>query len=122
MKKDKLYISWEDYGIWIDYVIKSILKSKRKFKNVYGVPRNGLIFAVAISHQLEIPLILDKNLITDKTLIVDSITDTGKTMKEYKEENIAVIFKNKHCQIKPKFWGLLIDRWVQYSWEKDENA
>ena len=62
-------------------------------KNIYGIPRGGLVVAVALSHLLNIPLVLEKRLISRKTLIVDDISDSGKTFEK--------IIKNK------KYFGTL---------------
>jgi hypoxanthine phosphoribosyltransferase len=52
-------------------------------KNIYGIPRGGLILATILSYKLNIPIITDRNKISRKTLVVDDIINTGKTLKFY---------------------------------------
>ena len=50
--------------------------------SIYGCPRGGLIPAVMLSHKLGLPLIIDESKITEWTLIVDDICDTGETFRK----------------------------------------
>lgn len=50
---------------------------QRHVRAVYGVPRGGLVLAVAISHALRVPLVTEPG---DGVLWVDDIVDSGSTM------------------------------------------
>lgn len=49
----------------------------RAFNGVYGFPRGGLCLAVALSHQLELPLLHE---IQPDCLVVDDVYETGRTL------------------------------------------
>ena len=69
---NKSYIDWVEIDSLIFQLLYRIRTSELKFKNIYGLPRGGLIPAVMLSHRLEIPLV--KGDIGPDTLIVDDIT------------------------------------------------
>jgi len=128
IKKDGQSIevcSWENYENLIKIILNQLNK---KYKNVYGIPRGGLIGAVLISHQLNIPLITNDNDITKKTLIVDDICDSGKTLRMFihkiypttKEIDVAVLHLKYNSKFKPTFYGkkLETDNWIKYPYEK----
>lgn len=81
MKKQiKILYSWKSLQKDCELLAKKIKPIKFNFKNIYGVPRGGLVIAVILSHLLDLPVILDKKQITKNTLIVDDINDTGNTL------------------------------------------
>lgn len=94
---------------------------KYKFKNIYGIPRGGIIVAVKLSHLLNIPIILDYRNITNKTLVVDDILDTGKTLSnlfsiiKFKPKVATLFWYNKSK--KPDFWCREKLTWVVFPWE-----
>ena len=55
-----------------------------KIKYVYGVPRGGCIFAVILSHKLNAKYLtsLKEKHTPINTLIVDDVSDTGRTLKK----------------------------------------
>jgi len=94
----KVVIGWRTFDI---ACIKIAEWAKEKgFKNVYGIPRGGLVVAIKLSHLLDIPLTfrLSKN-----TLVVDDIVDSGKTLRKYKKYKTATIYKQVNCPISPSF-------------------
>lgn len=100
--KKILKISWNEYFSRIDNIIKYIKNENIKYKQIYGIPRGGLIPATIISYTLNIPMILcEKKLKSNniKTLIIDDIYDTGKTLLEYSQinnsNNIVLYSKEK---------------------------
>ena len=117
MKQEKIYVNWREFGQLCENLLLNIRKKNKKYDNIYGIPRGGLPVAVYLSHHLEIPLIHNFKKMTDNTLIVDEIADTGETLKNFNPENIAVIFKNKRCCFKPKYWEVLVHDWVVFPWE-----
>lgn len=88
-QKNKIFIDWEQYGLDIDVLTKKIMTSTHKFDGVYGIPRGGCPIAVAVSHKLNIPLVKEP---TTDTLIVDDISDTGKTLLDYKQFHTATLY------------------------------
>ena len=122
MEEQHKYLTWEQF----DSVCKEIhiWAKDKKFNSIYGPPRGGLVLAVKLSHLLEIPLIVSKDDITPRTLIVDDITDTGKTMEKFRQKGnkIATIFYHKQSTVIPDKWFFeKTDKWVIYPWENSEN-
>lgn len=87
--------------------------------NIYGVPRGGLILAVRLSHLLKLPMILDPKNITKRTLIVDDISDSGKTLYKVKDNCIVTLFWHPLTITKP---NITIrekkTKWIIFPWEK----
>ena len=120
-------ISWREYEIAVDKLAAQIPKGKYEY--VYGIPRGGLLPAVMLSHRLGLPL-FDEQILSyeTNTLIVDVIVDTGKTMKEYCEWDIAVVYKRYNCPLEPTYVGEVFERdsWLVFPYEvaakEDERA
>lgn len=95
MKKTrKIQYSWEDFRNDIEKLVEVYFPLRSHFKNIYGIPRGGLIPAVVLSHRLKIPMIFDKKKISKYTLIVDDISDSGETLMKLlkgKKYNVSVI-------------------------------
>lgn len=77
----KFFYSWQEF----DGDIKKISAWARgqNFDSVYGIPRGGLVTAVLLSHRLNLPLKLKIEELNGKTLIVDDISDSGKTLEKF---------------------------------------
>lgn len=133
---EKYYPCWLEYVGSIQELAGLIKKSKIKFDFIYGIPRGGLIPAVILSHELNIPLLSE--LIpfyydNKKVLMVDDIADNGKTLKSYKESmkpkwsdgrkakfiKTAVIYKHKNSTFKPDFFVSENENWIVFPYEKD---
>jgi len=88
---------------------------KGKYDAVYGVPAGGLFPAFVISRELELPLAEE---ITEKTLVVDDLIDSGKTMlslrKKHGNFDIAVVYiKGGDISIEGVVVGeILSDEWI----------
>lgn len=117
---------------WID--VKFITKhfsTKLKgenIKNIYGIPRGGLVVAVLMSHLLDLPVITRKDLITKDTLLVDDIIDSGDSIMELvgylneKKINGNLVF-SLYKRYNTKYTGqslsveLKNDNWIIFPWE-----
>ena len=124
---EKIYIDWEDFGIAIDELVEEINSSVYPmYDGVYGFPRGGLPVAVALSHKLRIPFINNIDDVTDDTLIVDDINDTGKTLKNISIFNdIATIYSAPWSIVNPTFfvrYKVLKDSWIIFPWENDNEG
>jgi len=125
VEKNKIYLSWEDFGNLAEQLKEKIQSSSEVFDGVYGVPRGGLLLAVYLSHYLKLPYIHNTNQITLDTLIADDISDNGKTLEKFKGKNkIACLYKTSWTKIEPN-WYLRIKEsendWIVYPWETDEE-
>lgn len=115
---NKIYLTWEDFGEMVDSLAQQVQESELKFDGVYGIPRGGLPIAVSLSHKLNLPL-LDEP--TINTLVVDDISDTGKTLDEFTNAyEIATLFSTDWTIVKPKYWVREKENkedWIVFPWE-----
>lgn len=130
---NRYYIDWNEINALIDRLCNKIYMSDLGFKNIYGLPRGGLIPAVMLSHQLGIPMV--KGDIGPDTLIVDDICDSGETLDKFVRKHqtlysfpfnlkTAVLHYKPHTScFAPTFhsekWNK--DVWLVYPWEKEDS-
>ena len=120
---NKIYLSWIEFGLMIKDLTNRIKKSRFKFDGVYGIPRGGIILAICLSHSLKLPLLLDNR--TPETLIVDDISDTGETLKFYKDsKKTACLYKTLWTKVVPD-WNcemkLNKNDWIVFPWEYQDE-
>lgn len=120
-KRAHIQFSW---GLFQRYAEKlaRIIREDKSIKSVYGIPRGGLFPAAMISEILDIPLILDKKKIKkNETLIIDEVSDTGKTLNNFNKANgkhkTAVIVLAPHSKHKPTYHVVEVSDWVRFPWE-----
>ena len=116
--KDKHYLNWITIENLVNTLHRVIIESEKKFDNIYGLPRGGLIPAVMLSHKMKIPLIQQKE-ITSNTLIVDDICDSGETLRFYTESTAVLHYKPHTSSISPTFYAKVwnVNDWIIYPWE-----
>jgi len=128
----KIIITYDMYDHMLDKLVEQIEFSKlyTKVKYVYGPPRGGLPIAVHLAHHLGLDYSDDEwfhNMMNkeqrDKTLIVDDVADTGKTLQQLKTVyNFDFITATLHYKVrsvvKPNFFVEETDKWIVYPWEK----
>ncbi len=112
----KQHFTWKEFDKVVSMIVTDIKYRKRKFKEVYGVPRGGLPLATSIAYRLELPI---TSKVGPHTLVCDDINDTGTTLKKYNEANIAVIHSKMESRVTAEFVGYMIPNgyWVVYPWE-----
>lgn len=73
-----MYYYWEQF----DEDAKKIAAwiGKNNIKNIYGVKRGGLVLAIKLSYLLDKPLAILIDEIEERTLVVDDICDSGRTL------------------------------------------
>ncbi|MEK7118076.1 MAG: hypothetical protein AAB869_00515 [Patescibacteria group bacterium] len=99
----------------------------RHIKNIYGIPRGGLVVAVKLSHLLDAPLVLNRDDISRDTLIVDDIVDKGDTVRRLlanigEHHHVASIFSNKFAKRMPNFFVRENTIWVVFPWETERTS
>ena len=112
--------TWKHFDKDTRKIEKWLRIRRERFNSVYGIPRGGLVIAVKISNKFGIPLLLDKEEINEGTLIVDDISDTGKTLKKFKEKNLIVtLFYHKDTIAFPNFTIREKKKdWIIFPWER----
>ena len=132
VEKDKKYLDWGDVELLVKDLCEQIWAAEMPFKNVFGLQRGGLIPAVMISHELNIPM--TKGTIETDTLIIDDICDSGVTLDEFYTKHqvdyafpfnlktACLHYKPNTSKFIPTFWSgqLETDDWIVYPWERDD--
>lgn len=113
----KLYVTWEDVEKALDEACDYFERKCLKFDGVYAIPRGGLPIGVMFSHRLGIPLLAAPH---SQTLIVDDITDSGKTLKAFTGKYFTyTLFYHRRSEVVPDKWSYeKTDNWVKFPWEK----
>lgn len=122
----KYYVRWDDIETFVNVFADQVKMEGRKFTGVYGLPRGGLIFAVMLSHRLNIPMLLAP---ADGCLIVDDIADSGKSLYHFTENDtqfnkyyIATMFYHQRSIVKPDYYRYYKeDKWIVFPWESDDE-
>ena len=128
---NKLFLSWK----WVDDQLNTIgenLEAYPELEFVAGIPRGGLIPAVMMSHAFNIKYISYSSAkmlpgdLKKKTLVIDDISDTGKTLAEADDEGFltASLALRSGSKTIPNFAGETIsdDRWLVFPWEKLDSV
>lgn len=127
----KTMYSWNDIMILCKKIVDSVRKKEYPFTCILTIPRGGLVPARIISELLDIKKIVFsvadvKN--SDFTLIVDDISDSGKTLVKLVSDyqttkglsyKVATVFVRDGTHYEPDFFGerLNHDKWIEFPWE-----
>jgi hypoxanthine phosphoribosyltransferase len=118
---EKIYFTWGQFDEAASKIAREIRAKigESELNSIYGIPRGGLILAVALSHQLNLPI---RDSVTPTTLVVDDISDTGNTLSPYTDCVVATIHYVKGSKVEPNIWVHEKKRgdWVVYPWEKEK--
>jgi len=115
--QSKIYMSWKEFDWAIHHLVRML--SKWSFDSFYGIPRGGLVVAVALSNHMKKPLV---QIPDDRTVIVDDICDTGKTMKEYKDlAAVVLVVKKASMEFVDHYYIVASEnQWIVFPWEPRE--
>jgi hypothetical protein len=122
--KSKIYLSWDDIERLTNLLSVKIKMKHFQINSIMGLPRGGLVPSVILSHKLNLPLVQK---ISQNTLIVDDICDSGNTfVKIYKKHptlRFACLHFKPHTSIfNPSVYSQEVgDDWIVYPWE-EKNA
>ena len=87
--------------------------------SVMGLPRGGLIPAVLISHELNLPFVLHPG---KNTLEVDDINDTGHTLSKAPGAYWAVLHNKPTSKFKDCIYAKEVgNQWIVYPWEREDS-
>lgn len=117
--KVNIFVTWEEFTTGALHIAQQIKNRKLKFDGIYAIPRGGLPLGRLLGRKLNLPLL---KIPTNKSLVVDDISDTGKTLKGVKNKKIACLYTTKWAKIKPNFWAfrkLSKNHWLIFPWEKE---
>ena len=123
--KNKYFYTWNTFIEDTDFLANNLASLKFNFKNIYGIPRGGLILATILSHKLELPLILSSSKISAETLVVDDISDSGKTLEKIiknKHVIVATLWTTENTKVTPYVWcRIKTTKWIIFPWENDKQ-
>lgn len=114
------YLTWKSFDEAIKVMALEIKKKRLELNSITGIPRGGLVVAVALSHKLNLPFVLEPTL---KTLVVDDICDTGSTLSMFKGYYTAVLVLDENSTTKPGTYCIVKkhNTWVVFPWEADDG-
>ena len=113
--KNHRVVTWQEVENYIEFLINKLPEG---IVGIYGIPRGGNVIATILSYRLDLPLLQAP---IEGCLVVDDISDTGKTLVHYKEKGylIATMFIHKDTCVMPDYWFLeKNDHWIQFPWEE----
>jgi hypoxanthine phosphoribosyltransferase len=110
------HLSWAEF----DHAVETIAGSCRgsAFNGIHGIPRGGLVLAVALSHRLELPLLETPQ---PGCLVVDDVYETGQTLAPHRNlaESRVVVWVSK---AEPQWWQAVevthSSEWIVFPWEQ----
>lgn len=137
---DKLIITWDDYQAMVEKM--GDYYRPKHLSRIVGLSRGGLTLGVSLSHQLGVPfsplvwqtrdmrkeqdvmqlLKLEQEVDMRRTLFVDDICDSGKTINQINEivDNIrwATLINKIPGMVDYSCMEVQDDRWIEFPWEK----
>ncbi len=116
---NKIYLSWDDITRDVQILCEKIFMDYPNIDSVMGLPRGGMIPAVLISHELDLPFVLHPG---KNTLVVDDINDTGHTLSKAPGAYWAVLHNKPTSKFKDCIYAKEIDdQWIVYPWEREDS-
>lgn len=114
-------LTWQDFELCRRVLASRLLVVAPDAPGVYGVPRGGLPLAVALSHDLEIPLLTRPRL---GCVVVDDIYDSGQTLQPYLDAGAyrVATWVSRPSAPGPLIWHQQLTGWIVFPWETAANA
>jgi len=114
------HLSWQDFDRAVEQMLK--ICDGLSISAICGIPRGGLVLAVALSHRLELPLLSEPQ---PGCLVVDDVFETGRTLAPHREleGSTLLVWISK---AEPLWWQAVeVDpspEWIVFPWENAERA
>ncbi len=120
MADTKYFYTWQECDADIAKIAE--WAKDKNFTGIYGIPRGGLGVAVMLSHFLGLPMKFVPEEIDAATLVVDDISDSGKTLVLLAEKLshrpvVATLFYHTDTAWMPDFTVRQKLNWVVFPWE-----
>ena len=115
----KIYLEWSEIHECVRILCTKIFMDYPNIDSVMGLPRGGLIPAVLISHELNLPFVLHPG---KNTLVVDDINDTGHTLSKAPGAYWAVLHNKPTSKFKDCIYAKEVgNQWIVYPWEREDS-
>lgn len=140
----KIYIKWDDFHQHTKKLCQKI-KASGEYNQIIAISRGGLIPAGIIAYELnirnsqainissydngynrradeQIELAIDAKMVDERTLIVDDLSDSGRTFKILREiypqaKYVTVYAKEKGAPMVDIFSEPMPDEWIVFPWD-----
>ncbi len=107
-----------EFNFDIQILIKKIREKGISYKGIYGIPRGGIPAAIAISKELDLPLVYAPS---DGILVVDDICDSGVTRLVYQKSDFACLCLRPLCENNPTYHARIVKDWIEFWWEAEDR-
>ena len=132
MSNKKLYYKWKQFDLDISSIISIIKDRQWNIRGVYGIPKGGLIPAVVIANILDAQLFTNIRTVQgnildpEEILIIDDISDTGKTLigiKDITKYKTITLYIKEGTKFMPDYYLHKCKReeWLVFAWEENEH-
>jgi hypoxanthine phosphoribosyltransferase len=114
------HLSWQDFDRAVEQMAKTC--GGLPINAIFGIPRGGLMLAVALSHRLELPLLTQPQ---PGCLVVDDVYESGRTLAPYRDLEGATLLV-WISKAEPLWWHAVevnpSPEWIVFPWENTERA
>ena len=130
MSVEKEWVDWSTYGEDLEKLGSQIPRGE--FGAIYAPPRGGLPVATFLSHYLGIERLLVTlgdvvNCEESNILLVDDLSDTGKTLRNLttnlkfleKRYKVATLYRKDETVYEPDYCVRTINAWVVFPYERE---
>ena len=124
-----MYISYDRFKADVESLGRLIcmLEPKRIRNKIFGIPRGGSMVALELQKQLGEPFtLIDKfSDVDDQTIVVDDITDSGKTMEKFliAQTNILYmsLYVKPHAKDLVDGYAVEVNEWLDFFYENKHS-
>lgn len=124
----KYFYNWVEFDTDVKKIINYIKKMNLIIKAIYAIPKGGLVLGVTLANHFKVPLFTQnilpaiKHCGSEHILVVDDVSDTGKTLIKipFIDECVVItLFVKPHTKYMPHFYCRQVydDDWIVYPWE-----
>jgi GTP cyclohydrolase I len=112
------HLTWSDISLEVDRLVARWADAQH-IEKVYGVPQGGAPIAVMASERAGWHLVDRPDEIDDRTLVVDDLVDTGRTLSAYEANDRDTLYRKPYSPADIAPDATLVDTWLAFPWERD---
>lgn len=109
-----IQISYDKLAADTKKLAANLVDIAKDYDSIYGVPRGGVPIAIMLGHEMGLPLV---DTVGDKTLVVDDLVDSGKTMEQYKDHTFVALYAKAHSPEALVVEVFNSDDWLEFPYE-----